>query len=72
MSIINIAACKFVSVADPLGLRERLFACCAELALKGTILLAPEGINCPLLASAQPLQRSWRSYAATPALSTCP
>ncbi len=45
MSIVNIAAYKFVSLADTPALRERLLACCTELALKGTILLAPEGIN---------------------------
>ena len=45
MSIANIAAYKFVGLDDTPALRERLFAHCAELALKGTILLAPEGIN---------------------------
>lgn len=45
MSIVNIAAYKFVSVADSSVLRERLFAQCTALALKGTILVASEGIN---------------------------
>lgn len=45
MSIVNIAVYKFVSVPEPeawiLPLKER----CAALALKGTIVLATEGIN---------------------------
>ena len=45
MSIVNISAYKFISLDDLPALRERLFACCEALALKGTILLAPEGIN---------------------------
>lgn len=45
MSIVNISAYKFISLADLPALRERLLARCEALALKGTILLAPEGIN---------------------------
>ncbi len=45
MSIVNISAYKFISLDDLSALRERLFARCETLALKGTILLAPEGIN---------------------------
>ena len=45
MSIVNISAYKFVSLDDLPTLRERLLARCEVLALKGTILLAPEGIN---------------------------
>jgi UPF0176 protein len=45
MSIVNISAYKFISLDDLPALRERLFARCEALALKGTILLAPEGIN---------------------------
>ena len=45
MSIVNISAYKFVSLGDLPTLRERLLARCEALALKGTILLAPEGIN---------------------------
>jgi UPF0176 protein len=42
---VNIAAYKFVSLDDTEAMRPRLQALCAELALKGTILLTPEGIN---------------------------
>jgi len=45
MSIVNISAYKFISLDDLPALRERLLARCEALDLKGTILLAPEGIN---------------------------
>jgi UPF0176 protein len=43
--IVNVAAYRFVPLADLPGLRESLRARAEALALKGTILLAPEGIN---------------------------
>ncbi|WP_165720320.1 sulfurtransferase [Bordetella trematum] len=45
MSIVNIAAYKFVGLPDADDLREPLLTRAQALALKGTILLAPEGIN---------------------------
>ncbi len=45
MSIVNISAYKFISLDALPALRERLRQRCEDLALKGTILLAPEGIN---------------------------
>ncbi|BDU19551.1 UPF0176 protein [Dyella sp. GSA-30] len=45
MSIVNLSAYRFVSLDDLPALRERLLERCDLLALKGTILLAPEGIN---------------------------
>ena len=45
MSIVNISAYKFISLDGLPALRERLRERCEALALKGTILLAPEGIN---------------------------
>ncbi|MEP6897794.1 MAG: sulfurtransferase [Rhodanobacter sp.] len=45
MSIVNISAYKFISLDDLPTLRERLLERCTVLVLKGTILLAPEGIN---------------------------
>lgn len=45
MRIVNVSAYKFVALDDLPALRERLLARCEELGLKGTILLAPEGIN---------------------------
>lgn len=44
-TVANIAAYKFVPLGDRDGLRASLRQRCRELELKGTILLAPEGIN---------------------------
>jgi len=43
--IANIAAYKFVAIDDADTLRKHLRSACQRLGLKGTILLAPEGIN---------------------------
>jgi UPF0176 protein len=43
--ISNIAAYKFVALPDLRSLRARLLALCKSWQLKGTILLATEGIN---------------------------
>lgn len=45
MQIVNISAYKFVSIDDIEPLRSEMRARCEALSLKGTILLAPEGIN---------------------------
>ena len=45
MPVVNISCYKFVTLADREALKARLSARCLELGLKGTILLAPEGIN---------------------------
>ncbi len=45
MNVVNIAAYKFVSLDDLPSLRDTLKSSCLALNLKGTILLAPEGIN---------------------------
>ena len=45
MQILNIAAYCFVALDDPGRLRHAIKARCDALGLKGTILLAPEGIN---------------------------
>jgi UPF0176 protein len=44
-SIVNIAAYKFVALEDPASMRNPLRERATALALKGTILLAREGIN---------------------------
>jgi UPF0176 protein len=44
-AVLNISAYKFVPLPDASVLRERLLAVALELSLKGTILLAEEGIN---------------------------
>lgn len=45
MQIVNISAYKFVSLNDIETLRPEMRSRCEDLRLKGTILLAPEGIN---------------------------
>lgn len=45
MTILNISAYKFVALDDLHALRARIVERSEALALKGTILLAPEGIN---------------------------
>lgn len=57
MSIVNIAAYKFVTLDDIETLRADLLARCEALALKGTILLAPEGINLFLAGSREAIDR---------------
>ncbi len=44
-TILNIAAYKFITLTDINDLRAQLRNLAAQNALKGTILLAPEGIN---------------------------
>jgi UPF0176 protein len=41
----HIAAYKFVDIDDPATLREHLLSTCKSLSLKGSIVLASEGIN---------------------------
>lgn len=43
--VLNLAAYRFVGIEDPPALRERLFAQAHSLGLRGTVLLAAEGIN---------------------------
>ena len=43
--IVNISAYKFVTLDDTAEMRPRFLQKCTDLGLKGTILLAPEGIN---------------------------
>jgi UPF0176 protein len=44
-SILNIATYRFVTIADPAAVADRVRSLCEALALKGTVLVAPEGIN---------------------------
>ena len=43
--ILNIASYQFVEIKNLSELRQSALAECNRLHLKGTILLAPEGIN---------------------------
>ena len=44
-AILNISCYKFAPLSDLKSLREQLVAQCKAWGLKGTILVAPEGIN---------------------------
>ncbi|WP_345781168.1 sulfurtransferase [Dyella silvae] len=55
MTIINLSAYRFVSLDDLPELRERIRERCEALSLKGTILLAPEGINLFLAGPSEPI-----------------
>jgi UPF0176 protein len=66
-TFLNIAAYRFVQLADLPALRERLLAQAAHLQLRGTILLAEEGINLFLAgepASVREFLASLRQHAA--------
>ncbi|OZI38823.1 sulfurtransferase [Bordetella genomosp. 5] len=56
MSVLNIAAYKFVTIDDPEALRASLRELTAALSLKGTILLAQEGINLFLAGAASDIE----------------
>ena len=58
MSILNISAYKFVSIDDRDSLRALLQAECEARQLKGTVLIAPEGINIFLAGSTEAV-RGW-------------
>ena len=60
MQILNIAAYRFVGIDDVPVLRDRLLERAGALGLKGTILLASEGINLSL-AGAPPSVRAFVS-----------
>lgn len=64
MEILNVAGYRFVDLADPGRLRAPLHAAAQERGLKGTILLAPEGINL-FLAGAPACVRDFFQWATT-------
>lgn len=55
MKTLNIAAYRFVAIDDAPTLRERIRTRAADLGLKGTVLLAAEGINLFLAGAADAL-----------------
>lgn len=57
-SVVNIAAYKFVPLEDLTTLRSELLTRAQEVGLKGTILLAEEGINLFLAGTASGIE-SW-------------
>jgi len=63
MKITNIAGYKFISLVALDTLRSDFLSLCQSLALKGTILLGPEGINIFLAGTAENIQ-TFRNYLA--------
>ena len=55
--VLNVSAYRFVALDDLPALRARLLARADALGLKGTVLLAPEGINLVLAGDAAALDR---------------
>lgn len=53
MNILNISSYRFVELSDAAQLRENLYEQAAALQLKGTVLLAEEGINLFLAGGAE-------------------
>ena len=44
---------RFVSISDPVALRESALDACRSAEVKGTILIAPEGLNGTIAGSAE-------------------
>ncbi len=63
---------KFVPLADPVSLREELLQCCAHLSLRGTILLAPEGVNATVAGSRQGIDHGLAFLHSHPAIGDFP
>jgi UPF0176 protein len=55
-SILNISAYKFVSLSDTAGWRESIHSQASAHALKGTVLLAGEGINLFIAGAEDPVR----------------
>jgi UPF0176 protein len=55
---LNISAYRFVTIDDPPALREQLLTAARAAGLKGTVLIAGEGINLFLAGPPEPL-RGW-------------
>ena len=55
-AMLNVAAYHFTPLADPADLAERLRAAATDAGLKGTILVAPEGINLFLAGADAPVR----------------
>ncbi|TFZ08739.1 sulfurtransferase [Ramlibacter humi] len=49
--VLNVAGYRFAPVADPAALQGRLHAAASAVSLKGTVLLAHEGVNLSLAGS---------------------
>ncbi len=66
--VLNVSAYRFVDLDDLPARRERLLALCLAQGLKGTVLLAPEGINLFLAGTEPAVQTVLAALRADPAL----
>jgi len=57
MNVVNLAAYQFVSLDGLPALQEYLLERCTTLGLRGTILLAPEGINLFVAGGREPVEQ---------------
>jgi len=57
LQTLNIAAYQFVAIHDPTALADSLHAQAQELELKGTILVAPEGLNLFLAGAKEAIEK---------------
>lgn len=55
--VLNIAAYHFADIAEPAALRELLRARCEAAGLKGSVLVAPEGLNLFLAGAESAVER---------------
>ncbi len=56
-AVLNISGYRFVEIDEPEALRDRLQTAAAAAALRGTILIAHEGLNLSLAGAPAPLRR---------------
>jgi UPF0176 protein len=66
--VLNISGYKFVALEEPHALRARFKASASELGLRGTILLADEGINLFLAGAAAGIDRFLQDLRGVPDL----
>ena len=65
-AFLNIAAYRFVMIDDRDELRQRWLRQCLDLDIRGTILIAPEGINLFLAAQAEAIEAWLRQLQCDP------
>ncbi|NMM09842.1 MAG: rhodanese-related sulfurtransferase [Polaromonas sp.] len=70
MTVLTAALYKFVELPDFAELQAPLLACCESHAVKGTLLLAPEGINGTIAGSPQGIYAVLAFLRCDPRLST--
>ncbi|MFT3806544.1 sulfurtransferase [Arenimonas sp.] len=66
MPVLNIAAYRFVRIADGDAVAARVRDLCEERALKGSVLVAPEGINLFLAGDGQGIDSFLQALAEDP------